>query len=48
MNLRIAMQHERFVVTGRSHFKFLFDSLNEANIGELINIALTDLDEAKP
>jgi len=41
-----AMQHERFVVPERSHFRFLFDSRNEANIGELINIALTDLEEA--
>jgi type I restriction enzyme M protein len=41
-----AMQHERFVVPAQSHFKFLYDSRNEANIGELINIALTDLEEA--
>lgn len=41
-----AMQYERFVVPAHSHFKFLFDSRNEANIGELINIALTDLEEA--
>jgi len=41
-----AMQHERFVVPEHSHFKFLFDSRNESNIGELINIALTDLEEA--
>lgn len=41
-----AMQHERFVVPEHSHFNFLYDSRNEANIGELINIALTDLEEA--
>ncbi|MBW6492365.1 MAG: type I restriction-modification system subunit M [Lentimicrobium sp.] len=41
-----AMQHERFVVPPQSHFKFLYESRNEANIGELINIALTDLEEA--
>ena len=41
-----AMQHERFIVPEHSHFKFLYDSRNEANIGELINIALTDLEEA--
>ncbi|MBU2554194.1 MAG: type I restriction-modification system subunit M [Bacteroidetes bacterium] len=41
-----AIQHERFVVPEHSHFRFLFDSRNEANIGELINIALTDLEEA--
>jgi type I restriction enzyme M protein len=41
-----AMQHERFIVPENSHFKFLYDSRNEANIGELINIALADLEEA--
>lgn len=41
-----AMKHERFVVPENSHFKFLFEHRNEANIGELINIALTDLEEA--
>ncbi len=41
-----AMQHERFVVPNQSHFKFLYDSRNEPNIGELINIALVDLEEA--
>lgn len=41
-----AMQHERFIVPEHSHFKFLYDSRNESNIGELINIALTDLEEA--
>lgn len=41
-----AMQHERFVIPEHSHFKYLFDHRNESNIGELINIALTDLEEA--
>lgn len=41
-----AMQHERFVVPSQSHFKYLFEHRNEANIGELINIALADLEEA--
>lgn len=41
-----AMQHERFVIPEHSHFKYLFDHRNEPNIGELINIALTDLEEA--
>lgn len=41
-----AMRFERFVVPPQSHFKFLFDSRNEDNIGELINIALTDLEDA--
>lgn len=41
-----AMKHERFVVPEHSHFKYLFEHRNESNIGELINIALTDLEEA--
>lgn len=41
-----AIQHERFIVPDHSHFKFLFENRNEPNIGELINIALTDLEEA--
>lgn len=41
-----AMKHERFVVPEHSHYKFLFDHRNEANIGELINVGLTDLEEA--
>jgi type I restriction enzyme M protein len=41
-----AMQHERFIVPDHSHYKYLYDHRNEANIGELINIALTDLEEA--
>lgn len=41
-----AMQHERFIVPEHSHFKYLYENRNEANIGELINIALTDLEEA--
>lgn len=41
-----AMQHERFVVPENSHFRYLFEHRNEINIGELINIALTDLEEA--
>jgi type I restriction enzyme M protein len=41
-----AMQHERFVVPEHSHFKYLYNNRNETNIGELINIALVDLEEA--
>jgi len=41
-----AMKHERFVIPETSHFKYLFEHRNEVNIGELINIALTDLEEA--
>lgn len=40
------MQLERFVVPETSHFRYLFDNRNEANIGELIDIALEDLVEA--
>lgn len=41
-----AMQYERFIIPEQSHFKYLFENRNEANIGELINIALVDLEEA--
>ena len=41
-----AMKHERFIVPEHSHFKYLFDHRNEANIGELIDVALEDLEEA--
>jgi len=41
-----AMQYERFVVPEQSHFNFLFERRNEANIGELIDVALEDLEEA--
>ena len=41
-----AMRHERFVVPENSTFDYLFDRRNETNIGELIDIALADLEEA--
>jgi type I restriction enzyme M protein len=41
-----SMQYERFIVPVQSHFKFLYDSRNAPNVGELINIALVDLEEA--
>ncbi len=41
-----AIKHERFVVPKHSHFKYLFDHRNEVNIGELIDVALEDLEEA--
>ena len=41
-----AMRHERFVVPEESSFDFLYEHRNESNIGELINIALADLEEA--
>ena len=41
-----AMRHERFAVPENSTFDYLFEHRNESNIGELIDIALADLEEA--
>jgi type I restriction enzyme M protein len=41
-----AMSYERFVVPAHCTFDYLYEHRNENNIGELINIALTDLEEA--
>ncbi|MBS1977785.1 MAG: type I restriction-modification system subunit M [Bacteroidetes bacterium] len=41
-----AMKHERFVVPEHCSFDYLFEHRNEANIGELINVALNDLEES--
>jgi len=41
-----AMKHERFIVPEHCSFDNLFEHRGEANIGELINIALNDLEEA--
>ncbi len=41
-----AMKHERFVVPEHCSFDYLFEHRNEKNLGELINIALNDLEEA--
>lgn len=41
-----AMRHERFVVPEHCSFDYLFEHRNNTNIGELINIALNDLEEA--
>jgi type I restriction enzyme M protein len=41
-----AMSMERFIVPKNSSFDFLYEQRNESNIGELIDIALTDLEEA--
>jgi type I restriction enzyme M protein len=43
-----AMRQERFNVPEHCSFDYLFEHRNESNIGELINIALNDLEEAKP
>jgi type I restriction enzyme M protein len=40
-----AMQHERFIVPPNAHFRYLYDHRNENNIGEIIDIALADLQE---
>jgi type I restriction enzyme M protein len=41
-----AMKHERFIVPAESSFDYLYEHRNESNIGELINIALANLEEA--
>lgn len=41
-----AMASERFIVPEHSHFNALYDKRNEPNIGELIDIALADLEDA--
>lgn len=41
-----AMKHERFVVPQHCSFAYLYDHRNESNVGELINIALNDIEEA--
>lgn len=40
-----AMASERFNVPDHAHFDSLYEKRNEPNIGELIDIALTDLEE---
>lgn len=41
-----AMSMERFLVPKNSSFDYLYENRNESNVGELIDIALTDLEEA--
>ncbi|WP_338360075.1 type I restriction-modification system subunit M [Yeosuana marina] len=41
-----AMSMERFVVPENSHFDFIYEKRNEKNLGEIIDIALADLEEA--
>ncbi|MEM8527930.1 MAG: type I restriction-modification system subunit M [Bacteroidota bacterium] len=43
-----AMRRERFVVPTHSRFDYLYESRNEANIGELINQGLEALEEENP
>ena len=41
-----AMRHERFIVPEESSFYYLYEHRNDANIGEKINIALANIEEA--
>ena len=41
-----AMKHERFIIPATSLFDYLFEHRNDSNIGELINTALVDFEEA--
>ncbi|MHB1862234.1 MAG: type I restriction-modification system subunit M [Gemmatimonadaceae bacterium] len=41
-----ALARERFVVPAASHFKYLYDHRDAANVGELINIALEKIEDA--
>lgn len=41
-----AMKMERFIMPETSTFNYLYEHRGEANVGELIDIALTDLEEA--
>lgn len=41
-----AMSLERFIVPDSSTFDYLFEHRNETNLGELIDVALADLEEA--
>jgi type I restriction enzyme M protein len=41
-----ALKHERFKVPENSSFDYIYEQRNEANLGELINIGLEDLEDA--
>jgi len=41
-----ALKHERFVVPENSTFDYIYENRNASNLGEIINIALEDLEEA--
>jgi len=41
-----AMKHERFIVPANCTFDFLYEHRNDSDIGQKINDALTDLEEA--
>lgn len=40
------LQRERFVLPKESHFDYIFEQRNEANVGEIIDIGLTALEDA--
>jgi len=40
------MKHERFKIPEQCTFDYLYEKRNEANLGELINISLEDIEEA--
>lgn len=44
--VEFAMKHERFVVPKNSSFDYIFENRNEVKIGEIINTALIDFEEA--
>ncbi|MCQ2369485.1 MAG: type I restriction-modification system subunit M [Paludibacteraceae bacterium] len=41
-----AMSRERFVIPKESNFDYLFEHRNDSNIGELIDVALANIEEA--
>ncbi|MEM5563957.1 type I restriction-modification system subunit M [Psychroserpens sp. AS72] len=41
-----AMSHERFKVPEESSFEYLYENRNQANLGDIINIALENLEDA--
>jgi len=41
-----AMKHERFKIPQQSTFDYLYEKRNEPNLGELINIALEEIEDA--
>ncbi len=44
--VEFALKHDRFIVPEVSSFDYLFDHRNDSNIGELINTALVEFEEA--
>ena len=41
-----AMKHERFVLPANSEFDYIFENRGKENLGEIINIALDNIEEA--